>query len=267
MFEHVIVAWRSGLRSRSFHATFILGLLAMGAAYLAAQFSGRQPATVALDVGLSGIRIIVLLMIVFWCQELVAREIEKRTVFLALAYPVPRSSYLLGRYFGILALTFLAIAVLGITLYISTYFAEKLYGQQQAVNLGWGYFVTLLYIFVDAAVIAAFTILVAAFSTTPLLPLALGLAFAVAARGLGQSLAYLRDPDSGAAGVAPQMNTVFDIVRWVIPDLGQLDIRSATLYNVWPDNAHIFWPLINAIGYSAVVMTIAIMVFRRRQFN
>jgi Cu-processing system permease protein len=267
MFEHVIVAWRSGLRSRSFHATFILGLLAMGAAYLAAQFSGRQPATVALDVGLSGIRIIVLLMVVFWCQELVAREVEKRTVFLALAYPVPRSSYLLGRYFGVLALTFLAIFVLGIFLYISAYFAEKLYGQQQAVNLGWGYGVTLLYIFIDAAVIAAFTILVASFSTTPLLPLALGLAFAVAARGLGQSLAYLRDPDSGSAGIATQMNPVFDIVRWVLPDLGQLDIRSATLYNIWPDGAHLFWPLANAVAYSLVTLTIATIVFRRRQFN
>jgi Cu-processing system permease protein len=266
VFEHAVVAWESCFKSRRF-STFILGLLAMGAAYLAAQFSGRQPATVALDVGLSGIRIIVLLMVVFWCQELVAREVEKRTVFLALAYPVPRSSYLLGRYFGVLALSFAAIIVLGIFLYISTYFAEKLFGQQQAVNLGWGYAITLLYIFIDAAVIAAFTILVASFATTPLLPLALGLAFAVAARGLGSSLAYLRDPDSGSAGLAPTMNPVFDMVRWVIPDLGQLDIRSTTLYDVWPSSPYLIWPLANAVGYCLVILTVAVLIFSRRQFN
>ena len=55
----------------------------MGGAYLAAEFSGRQPGTVALDVGLSAIRIIGLLLVLFWCQEMVGKEIERRTVFFA----------------------------------------------------------------------------------------------------------------------------------------------------------------------------------------
>src|SRR5258705_4396399 len=114
MWQHAIVAWRSGLRSRSFHVLVVLGLLAMGAAYLAAQFSGRQPNTVALDVGISGIRFIALLMVVFWCQELVAREVERKTVFFALAYPVPRSLYLIGRYLGVLALAACSIVILGL---------------------------------------------------------------------------------------------------------------------------------------------------------
>jgi hypothetical protein len=50
----------------------------MGVAYLSASFSPRQPQTVALDVGLSGLRFSLVLFALFWVQELVGREIESR---------------------------------------------------------------------------------------------------------------------------------------------------------------------------------------------
>jgi len=101
MGAYFVSAWRSGLRSHSFHAVFALGVLLIGGAYLAALLSPRQPETVALDVGLSGMRFALVLLALFWVQELVGREIERRTTTLFLAYPIPRSHYLLGRFVGI----------------------------------------------------------------------------------------------------------------------------------------------------------------------
>jgi Cu-processing system permease protein len=81
----------------------VLGMLLVGVAFLAASFSPRQPKTVTMDVGFSGIRFSLVLFAVFWVQELVGREVERRTVLYALAYPVGRAAYLLGRFFGVLA--------------------------------------------------------------------------------------------------------------------------------------------------------------------
>jgi hypothetical protein len=50
----------------------------IGIAYLSGYFSPRQPQTVALDVGFSGIRFSLVLLNLFWVQELVAREIDRR---------------------------------------------------------------------------------------------------------------------------------------------------------------------------------------------
>ena len=64
-------------------------------------------------MGLSGIRISMTFSLI-WVQELVGREIERRTVFLVLAYPMPRAAYILGRYLGILLLAAAAILLLGV---------------------------------------------------------------------------------------------------------------------------------------------------------
>ncbi len=266
MREHMIVAWRSGLRSRSFHAIFILGMLVMGGAYLAAQFSGRQPATVALDVGISGVRFIILLLTVFWCQELIAREVERRTVFFALAYPTPRAHYIIGRYLGVLALAACAIIVLGILLSVTAYFATKLYGQSSPVNLDFGLWLTLFYIWLDAAVVAAFAVFVATFATTPLLPLALGFAFAVAARSLGPALEFLRNKEDGDEELSASLGPVVENIRWLLPDLSRLDIRVAALYGKMPTTAELFFGSSMAIAYSVMLLVLAIWIFRKRQF-
>src|SRR5438105_440591 len=126
----------------------------MGGAYLAAEFSGRQPQTVAVDVGISAIRIIGLLVILSWCQEFVGKEIERRTVFFALAYPAPRSSYLIGRYLGLIALGAIAIVGLGILLKGTAYMAGGEYAQSSPIKLGGALWVTLAYVFLDLAVVA-----------------------------------------------------------------------------------------------------------------
>jgi Cu-processing system permease protein len=267
MWQHLTVAWRSGLRSRSFHALIILGALAMGAAYLASQFSGRQPGTVALDVGISGIRFVVLLMTVFWCQELIAREVERRSVFLALAYPVPRGHYLIGRFLGIMALVFFALVVLCTMLWLFAWLAGREYMQGTPINLGSGLLATMCYVWLDTAVVAAFTLLVSTFSVTPFLPLALGFAFAVAARSLGQSLAFLRDKNSMAADLAPTYEPALRFFEWLIPDLSRLDIRAAALYNHWPTVSEMFGALAMSGFYIVILLSLATLVFSKRQFN
>ena len=111
MLEFALSGLRSGLRGRSFHAVFFLGVLTIGIAYLSGFFSPRQPQTVALDVGFSGIRFSLVLLNLFWVQELVAREIDRRVILFSLAYPVSRAAFLAGRFAAVLLLSLLAATV------------------------------------------------------------------------------------------------------------------------------------------------------------
>ena len=85
MFEFTLSGLRSGLRGRSFHAVFLLGVLLIGIAYLSGFFSPRQPQTVALDVGFAGVRFSLVLLDLFCVQELVAPEIDRRRILVPLA--------------------------------------------------------------------------------------------------------------------------------------------------------------------------------------
>jgi ABC-type transport system involved in multi-copper enzyme maturation permease subunit len=264
MLTFFLSAWRAGLRSRSVQGVLVLGVLLMGAAYLAAAFSPRAPQTVALDVGLSGLRFALVLFALFWIQELVGREIERRTVLFALTYPVPRGQYLLGRYGGVVGMLALAALLLGLLLWLVVLNAGGGYAQSFAVAPGWPYWATVCGLWLDAVVVAAFALLLACISTVPMLPLALGLAFAVAGKSLGAVLEYLASgEDKSVAALKP----IVDAIAWVLPDLSRLDWRPWPMYGLPPDAGAVTAGLLMAAAYVGLLLALAVLAFRRREFE
>lgn len=266
MFQFSRLSVLSGLRSRSFLAILVLGCLLVFVAYLSSILSPRQPKTVALDVGLSGLRMCLVLFAVFWVQELVAREISQRTVLFSIAYPVPRRDYILGRFFGIVLLLAMATILLGGLLQLAVQVSGGDYKQGFAVVIGVPYWITLAGVWLDAVVVAAFALWIATLSTVSMLPLALGLSFAVAGKSLGAVAEYLRkgaDGDEAIMRLAP----VLDLIKGVVPDLSRLDWRTWPMYGVFPDVLSLFWAIAMAMTYAAFLLSLSTISFSRREFQ
>lgn len=263
---NALAALKSGLRGRTFHAVFFFSLLLLVITWLSAAFSARQPQAVALDVGLSGVRFSLTFLVLVWVQELVGREIERRTVFVVLAYPLPRSSYVMGRYLGILGLLFLAAIILGLMLRLVVAVSSWGYQYPHGLLLGWPYWITILGYVVDAAVVAALTLLVATVATSSILPLAVGAAFAVACRMLGPVFDYLSQGASGDVKLVERFGGMVASLRWVLPDLDRLDWRLWPLYGVVPDTKAMLAALLMATFYGAMLVVLAVHAFRRREF-
>lgn len=262
----IVSTWRAGLRSRGIQAVLVLGMLLVAVAFLSASFSPRQPKTVALDVGISGIRISLVLFALFWVQELVGNEIQRRTVLFALTYPVARGHYAVGRYLGVLGMLALAAALLGALLWLAVLYSGRGYQQGFAVASGGPYWLTIAGLWVDAAVVTAFALWIASLSTVPMLPLALGLAFAAGGKSLGAVAEYLAlgaegDPD--VMRLAPIVNAI----QWILPDLSRLDWRAWPMYGVAPDATAIAGGLVAAASYAVVLVTLAVITFNRREFQ
>ena len=266
MWTHFRAAWLSGFRSHSFRGLFLLSVLGMAGAVIAANFSGRQPATVALDVGISALRLTSVLMVLFWTQELLGKEIERKTVFFALTYPVPRASYILGRFFGIAALAAACVFIQTLVVYGVVRFAMRDYTQAAPIYLQYLPWVA-LYCYFDILVVAAFTTFIACLSTTPMLPLVLGAGFAIAARSLGPALDFLAQRDQVNQQLAAHVAPILNIVRWCMPDLSRLDIRPLTLYGQIPDVPSLLWPPLTALCYTVVMLIAAVRYFERRELS
>ncbi|HTJ96294.1 MAG TPA: ABC-2 transporter permease [Rhodocyclaceae bacterium] len=265
MLNFLFSAWRAGLRSRSIQAVLVLGVLLMGVAYLAAQFTFRQAQTVAMDVGFSGLRISLTLFALFWVQELFGREIERRSVMFALTYPVPRSQYVLGRYLGIVLLLGLSALLLGLLLWLVVLLTRGLFEQVFPIQLGSSYWLAVVGFWVDAAVVAAFAFWFTSLSTVPMLPLALGLAFAIGGKSLGAVVEYLSHADAGQAMLA--LKPLIDAIQWVLPDLSRLDWRVSPMYALPMDTAAMGWSLVMAAAYAGLMIALAVWSFQRRQFH
>ena len=259
-------AWRAGLRSRSIQAVLVLGLLLVCVAYLSAAFSPRQPKTVALDVGLSGIRFSLILFSLFWVQELVGLEIQRRTVLFALTYPVARGHYIVGRYLAVVSLTALAAMVLGMLLWVVVLNSGGDYAQGFAVAPGGPYWLSILGLCIDAAVVAAFALWIASLSTVPMLPLALGLAFAAGGKSLGAVAEYLAQGADGDPEIM-RLAPIVDSIQWFLPDLSRLDWRAWPMYGVAPDTAAMAGGCVVAASYAMLLVTMAVITFTRREFQ
>lgn len=267
MLQFFLSSWRSGFRSKVFFGVFALGLALVAVAYLSASFSPRQPQTVALDVGLSGLRVALALFAIVLVQDQVGREVERRTVVLTLAYPAGRAAYLLGRYLGVLGLVFAAAAVLAMLLWYTVLTSSPHYDQEFGVFLGLPYGVAVLGILLDVAVVAAFTLLISSLATVPMLPLSLGVLFAVATRGIGPVQDYLARGADGQELLVAQFGPAVRLSGWLIPDLSRLDWRIWPMYGLPLDAAAISWAVVSALGYAGVMLGLSILCFSRREFS
>ncbi len=267
MFQFVVSALRSGFRGKSFHAIFVFGLLLVMVAYLTGYFSPRQPKTVALDVGLSGLRFALILLALFWVQELVGREIDRRTVIFALTYPVPRAYYIIGRYLGIVTLSAIATFILGLALWLAVILAGGDYQQEFAPALGLPYWSAIIGVWIEVAVVAAFALWIASLSTVPILPLALGAAFAIGAKSLGAVRDYLGQGAGGDTVMAAHFGPVTNIIQWVVPDLSRLDWRQWPMYSIPPKADAVWWALLMATAYIVLLVWLAVSAFSRREFT
>ncbi|MCF8176093.1 MAG: ABC-2 transporter permease [Burkholderiaceae bacterium] len=244
----------------------ILGLVLVGIAYLSAAFSPRQPKTVALDVGLSGIRFSLVMFSLFWVQELVGHEIQRRTVLFALTYPVSRGQYLIGRYLAVLGMLALAAVMLGMLLWIVVLNAGGRYEQVFGVAPGVAYWLTILGLWIDVAVVAAFALCIASLSTVPMLPFALGLAFAAAGKSLGAVAEYLSQGAGGDLEIM-RLAPVVDAIHWFLPDLSRLDWRAWPMYGIAPDTSAMTGSGMVALAYIVLLVTLAVLAFNRREFE
>lgn len=266
MLELTRLGIHMGLRGLGFRMLLLATMALLGMALLAGNFSGRQQLTVTLDVAFSGMRVVLLLMALVWVQDLLARDIERKSVYFVLAYPVARWQFLLSRLFAVAGLCGMSLLFIGAAFWILLYFFGSSYAQMRPPALGWSYWLVLLGMWLDLLVIAAFALLLATVSTTPFLPFLLGLAFALAARGMGPTIDYLRGERSDPLHEQFFSPLLEHAYVW-LPDLSRLDWRVLSLYDIPPEPLAMVTATLNALAYIIALTGLATLVFQRRNFT
>lgn len=264
---HAWTAIRLGMRRRTLLLILVLGLLVVFGGALFGEFSGRQPATVAVGFALSAFRVVVLLLALFWIQELFGKELEQGTLHTVLSLPQPRYHYLLGRFLGVAGLVAGTLLLYSILLVILGWLASAGYSQATPIQNGWPVAAVMAYLGLDLVTVMAFALFMATLSTTPMLPLALGLAFAWASRALGPVLAYLLEEGKERADLRGALAGPVQDLQWVLPDLSRLDIRAGLLYGQWPSSASLIAAAAMALGYTAILLALAIWRFNTRELG
>lgn len=266
IFRDFLTALRLALKAKfAWMAAGVLLMVAL-ATLLSAYFGGRQPSTVALDVGLSTIRLLLPLLIVLLVQELLSREFDKRYYLSSLTYPRARSSLLLGRFAAVLAMVLGLLLALGLVQIGLARLIGAAYPQATSVALGQPYLIVYAFMALDLLVLATLATLLAVVASTPSFVLIGTFGFMLVARSYG-AIIELLSHQAGLVSNAEGYRAGLGVLGYLLPDLGALDVRMLALYGKmdflpsdWP------WVVLSSLGYAIALLALAVWALQRKRF-
>ncbi|WP_395505831.1 hypothetical protein [Ectopseudomonas hydrolytica] len=252
-----------------FHFVFLASLsflIVLIATWMASEFSGRQPATVALDVGLSAMRLILPLVMVLMVQELLSREFDRRYFLSSLTYPRARQGLLLGRFASVVVLMACVLIVIAIALGLLVAWIGEDYAQATGVSLGWPYVATVALIGLDLLVLTALAVFLAMVASTPSFVLIGTLGFMLMARSFA-AIIELLTRESWVVEGAESYRAGVGVLGYLLPDLGSLDIRMTALYGrmeFLPSDLGVL--VVSCLAYAFAFLWLAVWVLQRKRF-
>src|SRR4030095_4657891 len=89
--------FKESIRDRIAYNLVFFAVLLMATSFLLAQLTAGQDVKIIKDLGLAGATLIGVLIAVFIGVGLIAKEVERRSIYSLLSKPITRSQFILGK--------------------------------------------------------------------------------------------------------------------------------------------------------------------------
>lgn len=257
--------FREAVRDRVFYNLLLFAVLLVGASLIIGQLAAGQDVKIIKDLGLASAQLFGVGIAIFIGIQLVAREVERRSVHATLSKPVARPVFLLGKYLGLLLTLAVNIAVMTVALYLVLLTYGKL--TPPGVQAVWTapavdpqLLTALGLIYVELAVVTAIALLFSTYSSA-----LLATTFTTAIWVAGHFVEDLRTIDEiGASGAT---TWVAWCVSWVLPNLALFDVKAEVVHGVAVRGGQVLAAVGYGVAYSAAVLSLAIAIFQQRDLK
>jgi ABC-type transport system involved in multi-copper enzyme maturation permease subunit len=257
--------FRESVRDKVLYNLVLFAILLISASLIIGELTAGQDVKIIKDLGLSATSLFGLFIAVFIGIGLVSKEVERRSIYSLLAKPIHRSQLVVGKYLG-LALTLvvnvgiMAIAQYVVLAYMGWRAPEGAVKAWEAPPLDPRLLVAIGLILVELMLVTAIAIFFSTFST-PILSAAFTFSLFVVGHFSGDLRNFQDAVESPAAG------RVAAGLYWVLPNLAQFDVKSQVVHGQGVPAGYVAVALAYAAAYIALLLTVSVLVFSRRDFK
>jgi ABC-type transport system involved in multi-copper enzyme maturation permease subunit len=238
------------IRDRILNTIFLFAILLIGSSILLGQLSAGQDVKIIKDLGLASLDFFGVIIAVFVGTSLVHKELDKRTVFVVLTKPVSRSAFIFGKWAGLLTTLTVLVAAMGLAYLalLALLHVPVTTGIFQAIGFAW----------LELLVVTSLTLVFSTFTSPVLCMLyAFGLYF------IGHNAETLKTlAERAGGGLKPLLLALY----YVLPNLSRFDIKNQVVYGYAASASQVGWTILYAGAYSAMLLSIAVVIFKRREF-
>ncbi len=244
--------FREVIRDRILYVIgFFAVLLTLGLRLLP-EISVGADQKIFLDLGLASTALLGAIVAIFVGTSLINKEIEKRTVLVMIAKPISRTEFIVGKHLGLVSVLAVMIAIMTV-IYLAMLSWAKIDYSLTSILVSQGY------LLLELSLLTAVTLVFGVF-TSPIL--ATLLSFGIYLMGhISSDLLKL-----GAITKNESIETLTRSIYLILPNLERLDLKNEAVYGLLPSPTELISSGLYAILYTILLLTLAILVFSRRQF-
>lgn len=251
-------------RDRVFQGIIVLGMLFLFIPS-AASLSMRQVTELSITLSLSLISFILLLLSVFLGATSLWKDIERRYTYSMLSLPLSRSSYLLGRFFGIALFLMLTATLLGVLGGLAVKLAAGIYPSDRPIMWSW----LVLAIFFSSCkyiLLVAVAMLFSSISTSFFLPV-FGTICTFLVSGITQQVYdYIHSP-AAAEAITPLLKSTASAFYYLLPNLAGFDLKVNAIYGIHPSASGLVLTFGYFLVYTTILLGVAALLFERREMK
>lgn len=239
-------------KSKIMLSIIILGAALLLVSYVASEFSFGVPARIALDFGFGSLTFSSIGMAIFVGVNLVSREIESRTVYMALSRPIRRYSFLLGKILGLAGILFVNIFVLT-SLTLGFYF-----------SLG-GVFTELFLWMALFAFLESFLTMLLVIFFSLITNITMSVIYTIALYIAGHAISDLLALPFVKAN--PLLEKSILAYSWIFPNFGKINIKDYAIYNQTLDLHFLLGATAYACCYALMLLIISSAIFQKKNLD
>jgi Cu-processing system permease protein len=246
---------REALRERLLYNLVFFAIAVTAASLTVSRLTLGEQFRIIADVSMSSTQVFGLLISVFVGVSLVAREVDRRTCYALLARPLSRTEFVIGKFLGLLGTAGLNLVVMATV----SALALLIY-RGDGSFLRSGFFAAFGLMLVQFAVAVALAVLFASFTTPTLATI-----FTLSALASGFLFSEVRGFWLNAEQV--ELKNLVHVLDVLLPNMGLLDVKEALTYG---DPVSLWSALARAgygLGYAAVLVGLAAVIFSRRDIR
>ena len=244
--------FREVIRDRILYFIGFFVLLQLFALRFLPEISVSTQDKILLDLGLGAIEILAAIVAIFVGTGLINKEIEKRTVLVLIPKPISRAELIIGKHLGLCAVLVVMVVLMAAIYLLLLSWSGISYPLVSIL-------ISLAYLLIQLALLIAVAILFGVFTSSILATL---LSFGIYLMGNASSeLVKL-----GKIAKNESVEFLAQVIYLVLPDLSRFNLKNDAVYASLPDLSQLLGNAFYGLVYTALLLTIAITVFSRREF-
>jgi ABC-type transport system involved in multi-copper enzyme maturation permease subunit len=260
-----LITFKEGIRSRAIYGIFLMALILMIVNFLLCSMIPHEVGKVAVDIALDTVSFSGLLLVFFVGINLMAKDIDKRTIYMVISRPVSRPQYIIGKFFGMALLIISTMFFLCIFAVLSIFLIKLSYGSYFPRFSWLKILLALSFSILPLILLSAMSFLFASFTSSSFITLVLTVISYIIGRSSYDVKALVESP--AAVGIHPSWITVklVQIAYYLFPNLSIFDIKMQAAHDLPLPLSYLVWVVLYGLVYTSLAIAGAAVFFRRRE--